>query len=61
VKKKNESLSAETSDSDKSMSQQIMLPGGGDLWVPGPGGSLLPKSALQSLEFRRAMSSFLSK
>ncbi|KAK1687252.1 hypothetical protein QYE76_048100 [Lolium multiflorum] len=63
VKKKNESASAETSGGAKSISQQIVLPGGGDLWVPKPGGSPLPKSALESLEskFRRAMSSFFSK
>lgn len=63
VKKKNESASAETSGGAKSISQQIVLPGGGDLWVPRPGGSPLPKSALESLEskFRRAMSSFFSK
>lgn len=59
VKKKNEALPAETSDGDKSISPQVMLPGRGDLWFPG--GSPLPKSALGSLEFRRAMSSLLPK
>lgn len=57
VKKKNEAT-VETNDGDKSISQPIKLPSRRDLWVPG--GSSLPKSALNSLEFRRAMSSFLS-
>lgn len=57
VKKKKESLTAEseTADGDKSINKQIVLPHGGGLWVPGS--SPLPESALKSFDFRRTMSS----
>ncbi|BAS75483.1 Os01g0874100 [Oryza sativa Japonica Group] len=58
VKKKKEDPSAESSGGDKSTNKQIMLPHRGGLWVPE--GNPLPGSALNSLDFRRAMSSFLS-
>ncbi|KAF0919300.1 hypothetical protein E2562_029154 [Oryza meyeriana var. granulata] len=58
VKKKKEDPSAESSNSDKSTNKQIMLPHRGSLWVSE--GSHLPESALNSLNFIRAMSSFLS-
>ncbi|OEL37738.1 Deoxycytidine kinase [Dichanthelium oligosanthes] len=58
VKKKKESTTAETTDGDKSVNKQIMLPHSGGLWVPG--NSPLPESALKSFDFRRTMSSFLS-
>lgn len=57
VKRKKEAPSAETSNNGKSISQQVVLPHRGGLWVPE--GSRFPESALKSLDFRRAMS-FLS-
>ncbi|KAJ4964862.1 hypothetical protein NE237_016711 [Protea cynaroides] len=58
VKKKNEVPSAKPGDEAKNSSQQVLLPHKGALWVPE--GKRIPESALKSLDFRRAMSSFLS-
>ncbi|XP_038890796.1 uncharacterized protein LOC120080252 [Benincasa hispida] len=54
VKKKNEASSSTAGqDSANGSQSQVMLPNKG-LWVPG--GNHFPKSALKSLDFRRAMS-----
>ncbi|CAA6663832.1 unnamed protein product [Spirodela intermedia] len=58
VKKKKETLPAESEGSAKaSPMQQLVLPQEGGLWVPN--NSHFPEAALKSLDFRRAMS-FLS-
>ncbi|XP_058087268.1 uncharacterized protein LOC131234426 [Magnolia sinica] len=58
VKKKKEVPSPNASDDQKGSSQQILMPHKSGMWVPG--GNHFPESALKSLDFRRAMSSFLS-
>ncbi|XP_043707152.1 uncharacterized protein LOC122656617 [Telopea speciosissima] len=58
VKKKKEVPSAKPGDKAKNSSQQVLLPHNGGLWVPE--GNHIPESSLKSLDFRRAMSSFLS-
>lgn len=59
VKKKKEVPSAEAGEGATSSQQQLLLPHHkGGLWVPG--GKHFPESALKSLDFRRAMSSFMS-
>ncbi|KAJ0976926.1 hypothetical protein J5N97_012400 [Dioscorea zingiberensis] len=59
VKRKKEVPSLESgSDAKKNLSQQIVLPHKGGLWTPD--GSCFPESAIKSLDFRRAMSSYLS-
>lgn len=56
VKRKKEET-PEKSKTAGSRNQQILLPEKGGLWVPD--GSTFPDSALKSLDFRRAMSSFM--
>ncbi|PKU70858.1 uncharacterized protein LOC110093216 [Dendrobium catenatum] len=56
VKRKKEE-SPEKSTNAGSRNQQILLPGKDGLWVPD--GPPFPDSALKSLDFRRAMSSFM--
>ncbi|KAE8022326.1 hypothetical protein FH972_008134 [Carpinus fangiana] len=59
VKKKNEVPSAEAGEGATSNQPQLLMPHHkGGLWVPG--GKHFPESALKSLDFRRAMSSFMS-
>ncbi|KAK3135495.1 hypothetical protein QOZ80_5BG0419670 [Eleusine coracana subsp. coracana] len=57
VKKKKESPPEQTSNDKDRMNPQIMLPNGGHLWVPkGP----FPGGSPMNMDFRRAMSSYLS-
>ncbi|XP_020584440.1 uncharacterized protein LOC110027384 [Phalaenopsis equestris] len=56
VKRKKEETTEKGTNAG-SRNQQILLPGKGGLWVPD--GSPFPDSALKSLDFRRAMSSFM--
>lgn len=59
VKKKKEVPSAEAGEGATSSQPQLLMPHHkGGLWVPG--GKHFPESALKSLDFRRAMSSFMS-
>ncbi|KAL6620292.1 hypothetical protein ACP70R_035431 [Stipagrostis hirtigluma subsp. patula] len=58
VKKKKEAPSEQTSADKDRMNPQIMLPNGGRLWVP-EGGNPFAGSPM-NLDFRRAMSSYLS-
>ncbi|XP_043712045.1 uncharacterized protein LOC122660858 [Telopea speciosissima] len=58
VKKKKEVPSAKPSEVPMNSNQHMLLPHKGGLWVPD--GRHFPESALKSLDFRRAMSSFLS-
>ncbi|XP_072965023.1 uncharacterized protein [Typha angustifolia] len=57
VKKKKETSPTGSGSDGKKKNQQIVVPHRGGLWVPGQ--SHFPESALESLDFRRAMS-FLS-
>ncbi|KAL6848809.1 hypothetical protein ACP4OV_021392 [Aristida adscensionis] len=58
VKKKKEAPSEQTSTEKDRMNPHIMLPNGGRLWVP-EGGNPFAGSPM-NLDFRRAMSSYLS-
>ncbi|XP_042486170.1 uncharacterized protein LOC122066435 [Macadamia integrifolia] len=58
VKKKKEVPYAKPSGESMNSSQQLLMPQKGGLWVPES--KHFPESALKSLDFRRAMSSFLS-
>uniref|UniRef100_A0A0A9FQQ6 Uncharacterized protein n=1 Tax=Arundo donax TaxID=35708 RepID=A0A0A9FQQ6_ARUDO len=57
VKKKKEAPSEQTSTEKDRMNPQVMLPNGGHLWVPG--GNPFAGSPM-NLDFRRAMSSYIS-
>ncbi|KAJ6817307.1 uncharacterized protein M6B38_412185 [Iris pallida] len=59
VKRKKEDPPPQTGPDGKNIGRQIMLPHKGSLWVP-DGGQFPVQSALESLDFRKAMSSYLS-
>ncbi|KAL5973589.1 hypothetical protein ACLOJK_030242 [Asimina triloba] len=60
VKQQKEVLSSDSSNNGKGSNPQVvMMPHQSGLWVPQ--GNHFPESALKSLDFRRAMSSFISE
>ncbi|KAJ6825325.1 uncharacterized protein M6B38_380670 [Iris pallida] len=59
VKRKKEDPPSQTGTDGKNIGRQIGLPHKGGLWVP-DGGQFPVQSALESLDFRKAMSSYLS-
>ena len=58
MKKKKEDPSKEAGKGERNRQPQVLLPPEGGLWVPD--GKQFPESALKSLDFRQAMSSFVA-